>query len=125
MLHSFAAAKSLAGHFLLVLKMLLKMTIVRMRQGNGVPVTCCHSKLHIVMDRWEVTVSKNWRVALLTTMLLAWQNAAHRATAWTLAWHWQRHFTTKNGHDGRQLELQIVGHDSCIDCDCSMIVEMC
>ena len=60
----------------------------------------------------------------LTTMLLAWLNAAHRATAWTCTRHWQRHLTTKNGHDGRQLELQKVGHDSCIDCDCS-IVEMC
>ena len=57
-------------------------------------------------------------------MLLAWRNAAHRATAWTSAWHQRRHLTTKNGYDGRQLELQIVGHDSRIDCDCS-IVEMC
>ena len=64
------------------------------------------------------------RIALLTTMLLAWRNAAHRATAWTWAWHRRRHLTTKNGHNGRQLELQIVGHDSCIDRDCS-IVETC
>ena len=27
----------------------------------------------------------------------------------------------KNGHDGRQLELQIVGHNSCIDCECSIV----
>ena len=30
----------------------------------------------------------------------------------------------KMGMMVRQLELQIVGHDSCIDCDCS-IVETC
>ena len=51
MLHSFAAAKSLAGHFLLVLKILLKMTIVQMRQDNGAPGTCRQSELHFVMDR--------------------------------------------------------------------------
>ena len=30
----------------------------------------------------------------------------------------------KDGHDGRHLKLQIAGHDSCIDCECS-IIEMC
>ena len=64
------------------------------------------------------------RIAFFTTMLLAWRNAAHRATAWTWAWLWWRHLTTKNGHDSRQLELQIVGHNSCVYCDCS-VVETC
>ena len=58
-LHTFAAAKRLAGHFLLVLKFLLKMTIVGMRQQNSALATCPHSELHIVMDRQQVTVSKN------------------------------------------------------------------
>ena len=51
MLHSFATAKSFARHFLLVLKILLKMTIVQMRQDNGAPGTCRQSELHFVMDR--------------------------------------------------------------------------
>ena len=38
-------------HFLLVLKILLKMTIVQMRQDNGAPGTCRQSELHFVMDR--------------------------------------------------------------------------
>ena len=50
------------------------MTIVQMRQDNGAPGTCRQSELHFVMDR---------NIALFTTMLLAWQNAAHKATAWT------------------------------------------
>ena len=45
--HSFAAAKSLAEHFLLAL-ILLKMTILRMRQDNSAPGTC---ELQIAMDR--------------------------------------------------------------------------
>ena len=42
--------KRLAEHFLLVL-MLLKMTIVQMRQDNSVSGTCRHSELHIAMGR--------------------------------------------------------------------------
>ena len=49
--NSFATAKSFARHFLLVLKILLKMTIVQMRQDNGAPGTCRQSELHFVMDR--------------------------------------------------------------------------
>ena len=29
----------------------------------------------------------------------------------------------KDGHDDRQ--LQIVRHDSCIDCECSIVVQQC
>ena len=49
----------MAGHFLLVLKILLKMAIVRMRQDNSAPGTYRHSELHIAMDRWQVNLSKN------------------------------------------------------------------